>query len=376
MEVLLLQLGTCCRRQQRQQIQPPPLQQPQTPPQQPQRQCRRKERIVRQRITILGMREQDLVWVYRLNRESIVCLLHLIAPHITARLQTPHNIPPITEFLVVLHMMVSGSFQTTGALVAGISQSSFSVCLPKVLDAILHLTSQHICFSNTQQLQYGTKQGFYQIAGFSHVLGAMNCTEVQLVSPAAAEHLYRNRKHTHSINVQAIIDHRELFTNILGKYPDSIHDAYIFCHCTINQRFQDGEYSNGLLIANQGYGIQPWVMTPFAYPTSVEQWVYNERHRKTHNLVERTSGILKSRFRCLALTEGSLLYAQPLVCKIILACAILHNLCVRTNITWDEKDDVRSKDEDDDGADHVEGEQINTAAGVRRRCHIVDNFYT
>ncbi|KAJ1144698.1 hypothetical protein NDU88_010995 [Pleurodeles waltl] len=192
----------------------------------------------------------------RLNWQAIQQLLRNIEQQLAPSLQTPCTIPPETKLLAVLHMWASGSFQTTGALVAGISQPSFSAFLPKVLDAIISLTPRHISFPNTQQKQQETKQGFYQINGFPHVLGAFDCTHVRLVPPAATEHLYRNRKHTHSINVQAIVHHRGLITNIVRKYPGSVHDSFIFRHCTINQHFQDGRYGNGLLIAANMNPIQ------------------------------------------------------------------------------------------------------------------------
>ncbi|KAJ1175860.1 hypothetical protein NDU88_001145 [Pleurodeles waltl] len=162
-------------------------------------------------------------------------------------------------------MLASGSFHTTGALVAGISQPSFSAFLPKVLDAIIGLTPRHICLPNTLQKQQETKQGFYLISGFPHVLGAIDCTHVRLVPPASTEHLNHNRKHTHSINVQAIVDHQGLITNIVAKYPRSVHDSFIFLHSTINQHFQDGKYGNGLLVAanmtpNQVREFQRWAM--------------------------------------------------------------------------------------------------------------------
>ncbi|KAJ1194270.1 hypothetical protein NDU88_003559 [Pleurodeles waltl] len=211
-------------------------------------------------------------------------------------------------------MLASGSFQTTGALVGGISQPSFSAFLPKVLDAIIGLTPRHICFPNTLQKQQETKQGFYLISGFPRVLGAIDCTHVCLVPPAATEHLYLNRKHTHSINVQAIVDHQGLINNIVAKYPGSVHDSYIFRHCTINEHFQDGRYGNGLLVADQGYGIQPWIMTPFGNPSTAAERAYNDAHRRTRSIVERTFRILKSRFRCLNITGGSLLYSPEMVC--------------------------------------------------------------
>ncbi|KAJ1096445.1 hypothetical protein NDU88_001587 [Pleurodeles waltl] len=195
-------------------------------------------------------------------------------------MQTTRTIPPETKLLAVLHMLASGSFQTTGALVAGISQPSFSAFLHKVLDAIISLTPCHISFPNTQQKQQETKQGLYQINGFPQVLGAIDCTHVRIVPPAATKLLYRNRTHTHSINVQAIVDHRGLITNILAKYPGSVHYSFIFCHCTINQHFQDGRYGNGLLV---GKYKNPVIYTLHSNPLGHTTHTPRHRHmdRKT-----------------------------------------------------------------------------------------------
>ncbi|KAJ1191027.1 hypothetical protein NDU88_000344 [Pleurodeles waltl] len=158
-----------------------------------------------------------------LNWQTIQQLLRNIDPQLAPTLLTPRTIPTETKLLAVLHMLASGSFQSTDALVAGISQPSFSAFLPKVLDAIIGLTPRHICFPNTLQKQQESKQGFYLINGFPDVLGAIDCTHVRLVPPAATEHLYRNRKHTHSINMRAIVDHQGFFTNIVAKYPGSVY---------------------------------------------------------------------------------------------------------------------------------------------------------
>ncbi|KAJ1203479.1 hypothetical protein NDU88_007264 [Pleurodeles waltl] len=305
MEVILIQRARRRRAQQQQQQ----LQQHQ---QAPQRQRRMQERIFCPRTTVQGLREHDIIQRYRLNWQAIQQLLRNIEQQLAPTLVTPRTIPTETKLLAILHMLASGSFQTTGALVGGISQPSFSAFLPKVLDAIIRLTPRHICFPNTLQKQQETKQGFYAISGFPHVLGAIDCTHVHLVPPAATEHLYRNRKHTHYINVQAIVDHQGLITNIVAKYPGSVHDSYIFRHCTINEHFQDGWYGNGLLVADQGYRIQPWIMTPFGNPSTAAECAYNEAHRRTRSIVEWTFGILKSRFRCLDNTGGSLLYSPEM----------------------------------------------------------------
>ncbi|KAJ1209826.1 hypothetical protein NDU88_005198 [Pleurodeles waltl] len=300
MEVILIQHARRRKAQQQQQQ----LQQHQ---QGPQRQRRRQERIFHPRTTLQGLREHNIIQRYRLNWQAIQQLLRNIEQQLAPTLVTPRTIPTETKLLAILHMLASGSFQTTGALVGGISQPSFSAFLPKVLDAIIRLTPRHICFPNTLQKQQETKQGFYLISGFPHVLGAIDCTHTRLVPPAATEHLYRNRKHTHSINVQAIVDHQGLITNIVAKYPGSVHDSYIFRHCTINEHFQDGRYGNGLLV---GVWHPAMDYDPIGNPITAAERAYNEAHRRTRSIVERTFGILKSRFHCLDITGGSLLYSN------------------------------------------------------------------
>lgn len=55
------------------------------------------------------------------------------------------------------------------------------------------------------------------------------------------------------------------------------------------------------------------------------QQKYNEAHIKTRNVVERQYGVLKRRFPVLAV--GIRLELSTAV-KVILACCILHNMCI------------------------------------------------
>ena len=57
-------------------------------------------------------------------------------------------------------------------------------------------------------------------------------------------------------------------------------------------------------------------------------------------MVERTFGLLKSRFRCLDKSGGTLLYSPNFVCQIIGACCMLHNFAVRKGLEIDLRDDL------------------------------------
>lgn len=69
-------------------------------------------------------------------------------------------------------------------------------------------------------------------------------------------------------------------------------------------------------------------MTPLAHPTTRAEERYNRSHRRTRSIVERTFGVLKSRFRCLHESGGSLQYEPRKYVKIVAACMLLHNYCV------------------------------------------------
>ncbi|KAJ1124880.1 hypothetical protein NDU88_003327 [Pleurodeles waltl] len=153
----------------------------------------------------------------------------------------------------------------------------------------------------------------------------------------------------HMEEMVAAVIPEEIVTGIQGQ--DSAH-------------YQDTTHMQ----ADQGYGIQPWIMTPFSNLSTAAERAYNEAHRRTRSIVDRTFGILKSRFCCLDITGGSLLYSPEMVCRIILTCAILHNICVRRNIPPLEPEPhmPEEEEEEDDGLQQ-EGELQNTAAGIIRR---------
>lgn len=80
-------------------------------------------------------------------------------------------------------------------------------------------------------------------------------------------------------------------------------------------------------------------MTPILRPTTSAEKKYNEAHIKTRNCVERCIGLLKGRWRCL---QRGLNYSPKRVSKIVLVCAVLHNLCIYNNIDWENN--VQSED--------------------------------
>ena len=73
-------------------------------------------------------------------------------------------------------------------------------------------------------------------------------------------------------------------------------------------------------------------MTPLSNATTPSEQAYNTAHTKTRAVIERCFGLLKSRFRCLDRSGGTLLYTPEKTCQLITAAAVLHNFCISRHL--------------------------------------------
>ncbi|XP_052065184.1 putative nuclease HARBI1 isoform X2 [Mytilus californianus] len=158
------------------------------------------------------------------------------------------------------------------------------------------------------------------------------------------------------------------FTNINANWPGSSHDSHIFRTsqvCTYME--QNGGWANGVLLGDSGYPCRPFLMTPYQNPVQDHQKKYNRCHCSTRSVIERTFGRLKRRFHIL---HSEIRMTPSKACKIIIACAILHNICILLNEP-DIEDDGVVIDNDGDLGERFFGDQ--DGRGVRD--HISSTFF-
>ena len=209
---------------------------------------RRADRIYATRITLFQLSEEQIIRRYRLSSAAIIQLLDEIKDDLEPLTQRSHSIPAHVKLLATLQILASGSFQMVNASAVGISQPSLSHILTQVLNALLRRTGQYIHFPTTDAKIRRIKEDFFHIANFPNIIGAIDCTHIPILPPSINEHVYRNRKHAYSMNVQVICDANMSITNVVAKFPGSVHDSFIFRHSAIYQRLSNRAFGEAWLL--------------------------------------------------------------------------------------------------------------------------------
>ncbi|XP_053382894.1 putative nuclease HARBI1 [Mercenaria mercenaria] len=163
-----------------------------------------------------------------------------------------------------------------------------------------------------------------------NVLGATDGTLIPILAPKEHEETFVCRKGFHALNVQAVVDQKMRFTDIVTKWPGSQHDASIFDSCGLKQYLENGQISGHL--GDSGYPLRKYLITPKLNPVTEAEMRYSRAHFNGRIIVERTFGVLKSRFRCLHKTGGCLQFTPGKCANVISACMRLHNMCIDRNI--------------------------------------------
>ncbi|KAK6188415.1 hypothetical protein SNE40_004592 [Patella caerulea] len=315
---------------------------------------------------------------FRFYPETIIFICQLVNNTNTRATLRSGALTVIQSVCMCLRFLACGTFYMCIGDMSKASKSTICREVNIIVPALAQLAGRFIRFPSGRGL-VAVKNGFQDKAGFPNVVGCIDGTLVKLEAPHQNEEDFVCRKGFHAINVQICCDNTRLITNIVAKWPGSVHDSRIFTESRLCGEFETGTH-RGFLLGDSGYGIRRYLLTPYRDPQTEEERAYNAAHRTTRTLVEQTIGILKRKFAVIKYV----LRVQPAkACNIIAACAVLYNIGKFNRIMEDnDEDDDEDNDEDgdnsedDNGSQHVSGvEGAKRRAGQAIRQHVAANIF-
>ncbi|KAF9419665.1 hypothetical protein HW555_003943 [Spodoptera exigua] len=266
-----------------------------------------------------AIEDVEFIKRYRLNKQLVHNLCDELRPHAATGSTRSSDLPIERKVLIALSFYATGSYQRpVGDISAhSVAQPTVSVVIKqitKLLNSPPHIQAKYIKFPRSQEERNEIKLKFYNKFNMPGVLGCIDCTHVAIVRPVENEERYYCRKQYHSLNVQLISNADMQIISVDASFGGASHDSFIWANHPLKGHME-------LISRNEVTDVTP--DTPEAHYTSV--------HVRTRNIVERTIGLLKARFRCL-LVHRVLHYAPPVAASIVNACVVLHNICNGANI--------------------------------------------
>ena len=159
-------------------------------------------------IDLRNFSEDELKSRFRFGRDSIIFLVELLREDLERQTSRNHALSPTVQVLLVLRFFASGSFLQVIGDTVGLPKCTVSWTIRDVSAALISKWNEFIHWPTTVNEIERVKEGFFHKGGFPGVIGCVDGTHIRLQCPSQNEADYVNRKGYHSINVQAICDHR------------------------------------------------------------------------------------------------------------------------------------------------------------------------
>ncbi|KAJ8341755.1 hypothetical protein SKAU_G00340460 [Synaphobranchus kaupii] len=202
--------------------------------------------------------------------------------------------------LTALCVYANGFLPNEMADMLGISQKFASRAVHTVSRVLSEKAGEFITFPNSYNDRVLVAQEIQRFCGIPNVVGVLGCMHVRIKpTPEEEDIFFLNSLEHHSIMFQMICDSQGNLLSVENHWPGSTSEQSIWEGSKICQQFQSGRHGHSWLIGASCYSLERHVLTPLAYVRKRPGMRYNEAHFKIQTVVQKTFGVLKSRFRCL-----------------------------------------------------------------------------
>ncbi|XP_058468810.1 uncharacterized protein LOC131443306 [Solea solea] len=293
-------------------------------------------------IISMFMSGADTKPALRLSRDSLDIFFQML-PH-----NKSHGWSHEVEVLVTVYWLACGASYRVTADIFDMPLSTICRIVHKTVDNMMTIIHQVIHFPKHEELEV-VGSGFARLAdheAFGRAVGAIDGCHIRVLPPKDPQkRCYMNRKLFPSVILQGVCDAGVKFLDVYIGNPGLVHDSMVLRRSPM---FRQALYppAGYFLLGDGGYPCLQHpvaIMTPYRQPvaTRVESR-FNHHHAKARIIIERTFGMLKTRWRIIFLRA---LEVRPLFTpKVIGACCILHNICMGVGDIVEEEDDDGSED--------------------------------
>ncbi|XP_058603967.1 putative nuclease HARBI1 [Onychostoma macrolepis] len=304
----------------------------------------------------------------RLPRGEIVQLLNVIGPQLMHATRRNFALSPDVQLVAALRYDATGSFLQVLGDELGLSKASVSRAVQAVTYALLPPSAEHIQFPATRQAMSDIQEYFFLTHyHIPQVNGVIDGTLIPITTPSVDGHIYACHKGYPAINRQMICDHKCLITDIVARWPGSMHDSIIFSNSSVGQ---DDQNSQGQRISTEAISV--------ANPVNNREADFNEAHRVAQSIVKHTLGRWKLCFRAIHKSSGGLLFVPQKCCAVITVTATLHNIAVWARVPLDiREEDEELEEENEDGMRPHDDQprHVQYMAGFHARQQVIDTFF-
>lgn len=185
-------------------------------------------------------------------------------------------------------------------------------------------------------------QEFQDISHFPQVVGTLDVFHISFRAPKEDANEYVNRKTFHSIVLQGFAGANGKFMYVSIGYAGSIHDACVLRMSPLLPAIDilhsptyriNGTEVKPLIVADKTYKLTTWCIKPFPQTRALtdSQRDFNKSLSSAGvvaGICRQVFGLLKGRWRCLL---NKLDETVEKVSSTIIACCILHNICLEVN---------------------------------------------
>ena len=244
---------------------------------------------------------------------------------------------------ITLRYMADPGFMNGLSEVVGVSQPTVSRTVKEVVAQICNRAAVWIKFPNTQVEIENAARAWQLTRNFPMAFAVVDGSLFKVQKPRYnlnPQEYYTGRKKFHAINAQIICDGQYRILDAYIARPGSVHDARVWRNSPVKAFMDSGISGDKLILADSGYGIAPYLMTPYPRAESATDPIksrFNTALSHDRVVVENTLGQLKNQFQMLRVTIRLSLEEVP---KFILACCILHNVGIHLGDVFEDDPDL------------------------------------